>query len=155
MAWFHKEADQGYAEAQFALALMYSDGQGVPKDLAEAAAWLRKSADQGFASAEFNMGVLCVVGTGVPRDLAQGVQWYRKAAESGLPQAQGALKIVADGGYAPAQHVLGMTYENGWGSVKLDAEAVHWYRKAAELGYPRSSTTWAGCWPTAEGRAEK
>jgi len=82
------------------------------------------------------MGVLCVVGAGVPQDWAQGVQWYRKAAESGLPQAQGALKIVADGGYAPAQHVLGMTYENGWGSAKIDAEAVHWYRKAAELGYP-------------------
>jgi hypothetical protein len=29
-----------------------------------------------------------------------------------------------------------MTYENGWGSVKIEAEAVYWYRKAAEQGYP-------------------
>ncbi len=29
-----------------------------------------------------------------------------------------------------------MAYENGWGSAKIDAEAIRWYRKAAELGYP-------------------
>jgi hypothetical protein len=29
-----------------------------------------------------------------------------------------------------------MTYENGWGSAKIDPEAVHWYWKALELGYP-------------------
>ena len=25
-----------------------------------------------------------------------------------------------------------MTYEKGWGSLQIDAEAVNWYRKAAE-----------------------
>jgi TPR repeat protein len=29
-----------------------------------------------------------------------------------------------------------MTYEHGWGSPKKEAEAVEWYRKAAEQGYP-------------------
>jgi TPR repeat protein len=29
-----------------------------------------------------------------------------------------------------------MTYENGWGSVTIEPEAVYWYRKAAEQGYP-------------------
>jgi len=29
-----------------------------------------------------------------------------------------------------------MTYENGWGSLTIEAEAVYWYRKAAEQGYP-------------------
>ena len=84
------------------------------------------------------MGILYVVGTGVPRDLEQAVKWYRKAAESGMPQAQDALRIVANVKYkyAPAQHVLGMTYENGWGSAKIEAEAAYWYRQAAELGYP-------------------
>ncbi len=27
---------------------------------------------------------------------------------------------------------LGLTYEKGWGSLKIDAEAVNWFRKAAE-----------------------
>jgi TPR repeat protein len=29
-----------------------------------------------------------------------------------------------------------MTYEQGWGTLKIEAEAVSWYRKAAEQGYP-------------------
>ena len=28
-----------------------------------------------------------------------------------------------------------MTYEKGWGSLKIDAEAVNWYRKAAEKNF--------------------
>ncbi len=71
MARFRKAADHGYTEAQFAIALVYSDGQGVPKNLTEAATWLRKSADQGFPSVEFNMGVLYVVGMVVPQDWAR------------------------------------------------------------------------------------
>jgi TPR repeat protein len=39
---------------------------------------------------------------------------------------------LAEEGYAPAQNELGLTYENGWGSLKIDAEAVNWFRKAAE-----------------------
>jgi TPR repeat protein len=89
-----------------------------------------------YPPAEFNMGVLYAEGLGVPRDLAQAVEWYRKAAEWELPQAQDALRTLAVTGFPPAQHVLGMTYENGWGSAKIEAEAVHWYRKAAEQGYP-------------------
>jgi TPR repeat protein len=29
-----------------------------------------------------------------------------------------------------------MTYEKGWGSIKIEPEAVYWYRKAAEQGHP-------------------
>jgi hypothetical protein len=29
-----------------------------------------------------------------------------------------------------------MTWEYGWGSMKNEPEAVYWYRKAAEQGYP-------------------
>jgi TPR repeat protein len=29
-----------------------------------------------------------------------------------------------------------MTWEHGWGSIKNEPEAVYWYRKAAEQGYP-------------------
>jgi hypothetical protein len=82
------------------------------------------------------MGMIYVLGNGVTRDFVQGVEWYRKAAQSGLPQAQDALRIVADAGYLPAQHVLGMIYENGWGTTEIDGEAAYWYRKAAEEGYP-------------------
>ena len=66
----------------------------------------------------------------------QAVEWYRKAAEFSFLQAQDALRSLAGTGLPSAQHVLGMTWEYGWGSMKNEPEAVSWYRKAAEQGYP-------------------
>src|ERR1043166_6200072 len=102
---------------------MYSDGQGVPKDPAQALAWFRKAADQMYPPAQFNMGMLYAQGSGVARDLEQAVAWFRQAAEAGLPQAQDALRQVAGTGLMSAQHALGMSYEKGWGSAKIEAEA--------------------------------
>jgi len=47
-----QEAEQGHAEAQFNLGLMYIDGQGVPQDYTQAAQWYRKAAEQGDATAQ-------------------------------------------------------------------------------------------------------
>ena len=44
-------AEQGDAKAQFSLGFMYANGQGVPKDDAEAMKWYRLAADQGYAAA--------------------------------------------------------------------------------------------------------
>jgi uncharacterized protein len=60
------------------------------------------------------------------------VKWASKAAQQGISQGQESLRGLAEEGYAPAQNELGMTYEKGWGSLKIDAEAVNWYRRAAE-----------------------
>ena len=45
-------AEQGVAEAQFALGLLYYIGNGVPQDYAEAAGWFRKAAVQGNKDAK-------------------------------------------------------------------------------------------------------
>lgn len=47
VAWFRKAADEGFADAQTTLGLLYRDGQGVPQDYSQAVAWFRKAADQG------------------------------------------------------------------------------------------------------------
>ena len=44
-------AEQGDAEAQLNLGLIYDDGYGVPVNDAEAAKWFRKVAEQGDATA--------------------------------------------------------------------------------------------------------
>ena len=44
-------AEQGHAEAQYALATLYWVGDGVPEDDQEAARWYRKAAAQGHAAA--------------------------------------------------------------------------------------------------------
>ncbi len=42
-------AKQGDADAQYNLVIMYSSGEGVPQDYAEAVRWYRKAAEQGDA----------------------------------------------------------------------------------------------------------
>src|SRR5579862_7032168 len=61
-------ADQGNADAQYALGVIYYFGQGVPHDCAAAASWFRKAADQGNATAQFNLGLMYGNGRGVPQD---------------------------------------------------------------------------------------
>jgi len=60
-------ADQGNAEAQYALGYMYDRGQGVSKNTVEAAKWWRLSANQGNTFAQFNLGALYDDGKGCLR----------------------------------------------------------------------------------------
>jgi TPR repeat protein len=50
--WYRKAAEQGEADAQFALGRCYEEGKGVLADYEEAMKWYRKAADQGHADAE-------------------------------------------------------------------------------------------------------
>ena len=109
-------AEQGDADAQYNLALMYRKGQGVPQDDAEAARWYRKSAEQGYANAQYNLGVMYAKGQGVPEDYAEAVKWYRKAAAQGK---------------ADAQYNLGVTYYNGQGVPQDYVQAHMWFDLAA------------------------
>ena len=53
-----KPPTRGDAKAQFNIALMYSHGQGVPQDYAEAVHWYRKAAEQGYSDARDNLRVM-------------------------------------------------------------------------------------------------
>ena len=50
--WYRKAAEQGIAEAQYNLGVMYANGEGVPRDQAKAVEWLQKAAKQGLAKAQ-------------------------------------------------------------------------------------------------------
>ena len=80
---FRSLADQGYANAQCNLGVMYERGQGVARNYAKAAAWYAKAADQGIAEAQFNLGVMYYNGLGVARNYAKAIAWYAKAADQG------------------------------------------------------------------------
>ena len=43
-----KAAEQGDAEAQYNLGVMYANGDGLPEDDAEAVRWYRMAAEQGI-----------------------------------------------------------------------------------------------------------
>jgi len=78
-----ERAEQGDAEAQSALGIMYDLGEGVPEDDAEAVKWYRKAAEQGNGEAQHTLGIMYANGKGVPEDDVEAAKWYRKAAEQG------------------------------------------------------------------------
>ena len=66
-------AEQGDATAQFRVGSMYSFGEGVPENDAEAVRWYRLAADQGDADAQTNLGAMYEEGEGVPENNAEAV----------------------------------------------------------------------------------
>src|ERR1022692_1498465 len=87
-----REAEQGYAPAQFNLGWRYDNRHlgvpGVGQDYAEAARWYHKAAEQCAASAQFNLGIKYENGEGVAQDATEAAAWYRRAAEQGFCKAQ-------------------------------------------------------------------
>jgi TPR repeat protein len=114
--WWRKAADQGFAAAQNNLALLYEDGEGVPKDASLAAEWYRKAADQGDAAAQYNLALLYANGNGVPKDASVAAEWYLKASD------QGDIR---------AQNNLGVLYLYGRGVQKDTAKALAYFEQAA------------------------
>jgi len=100
---FSPLARQGEAAAQFALGVMYANGQGVTQDYQAALAWFRKSAEQGNALAQYYLGLMYDNGQGVAQDYQAAVAWYRKAAEQGDADAQFNLGVMYRKGLGVAQ----------------------------------------------------
>jgi TPR repeat protein len=112
-------ANEGNADAQYSLGVMYGNGRGLPQDYSEAVKWFRRAADQGQATSQYNLGVMYGKGQGAPQDYAEAAKWFRKAAEQGKTSAQ---------------YNLAYVYSIGQGVPQDYAEAAKWYRKAAEQG---------------------
>jgi len=76
-------AEQGDAQAQYNLGVMYDKGQGVPQDYKEAVKWYRLSAEQGNASAQHNLALMYAKGQGVPQDYVLAHMWWNICGSSG------------------------------------------------------------------------
>ena len=154
-----QEAEQGNAEAQFILGLMYHEGEGVAEDKSEAARWFRAAAEQRHAEAQSYLGWMYYEGKGVVQDEINAANWWRAAAEQGDAKASFNLRLMrkrgvredkseavrwlrteANQGNAEAQFTLGSRYYNGEGVTEDKSEAAIWFRKAAEQGYAEAQT---------------
>lgn len=103
---FKTLADQGDAEAQHNLAILYRQGKGVMQDSKLAAEWFRKAADQGLPSAQYYLGHLYDVGDGVEKNPELAVSWYQKAAQQGNPMAQSNLGVAYIAGEGIKQDII-------------------------------------------------
>ena len=112
-------AEQGDADAQALLAVVYYNGRGVRRDYAEALRWARLAAEQGNARGQGLLGAAYREGKGVARDPAEAVRWLRPAAEQGNVSAQA---------------YLGLLYLNGEGVPQDDVSAYVWLTLADASG---------------------
>ena len=112
-------AEEGHADSQFGMGLLYANGFGVPLDDAQALIWYRLAADQNHADAQCNLAVMHANGWGVPQNDAEAFKWYSLAAEQGVTAAQiGVAKM----------------YFGGFGADQDNVQAHKWFSIASELG---------------------
>ena len=109
-------AEDGHADAQAIVGLMYALGQGVIQDPDEAVKWYRLAAEQGHADAQFNLAVIYYLGAGVDPDDKEASHWYERAADQGV---------------AAAQYNLGYMYYKGHGVARDYVQAYKWWALAA------------------------
>lgn len=154
-------AEQGHAEAQWQLGLIYASGDsGLRLDYVRAAGWIEQAAKQGFARAQSVLAWLFANGLGVRQDNEQAGFWYLRAAEQGgardqymvatmyrfgrygAPRDAGRMlhwyQLAADQGFAPAQYALGRLLLDGT-KVPQDLEtAFQWLSLAQVNGSSRA-----------------
>lgn len=128
-------ADQGNADAQFGLGVMYSTGQGVVQNFAEAVRWWRKAADQGNVGAQYNLGYSYDRGFGVPQDYHDAILWYERAALRPYVAPVSAATNGSNLATMEAQIALGLLYKSGHGVALNFLSAVQFFRTPADQGY--------------------
>lgn len=81
LEWYRRSAEQGYARAQYKLAIGYAQGwPGLEKDEAEARRWLLKAAEGGSRGAQKVLGKAYERGKlGFVRDPDQARYWLGRA----------------------------------------------------------------------------
>jgi len=95
-------AARGDQVAQYQLAVLYRNGQGVKANPKEAFRWMKKSALQGYNRAQFSLGVFYEEGVGVKKNNQEAILWYSVAAKQGHKNATERLKKIQSGDSAPA-----------------------------------------------------
>jgi len=109
----------GYGFASYALAGLYQDGTGVPKNLEQALRLYSRAGNAGIADA-FDEGGAIYAQADQP-DYLEAKSWFERAAQGGSPD-----------GYAD----LGRLYEKGLGVNRDPAIALNLFNQAASRGSP-------------------
>lgn len=97
--WYKKAADQGHAEAQNGLGMLFQKGYGGVLQSNELAfQWYEKAAWQGLAVAQYNLGYCYYYGIGVKQNETKAIEWIKKSAEQGYETAVETLQNLKYGG---------------------------------------------------------
>ncbi|SFC06434.1 DUF2971 domain-containing protein [Pseudoalteromonas denitrificans] len=153
-------------------AIMFLEGNGVPKDLSKASSILAQLAEQGNPLSQFKLARMYENGEGVEVDLKKAIALYTLSAEQGDKDAQNNLAnmyangegvevdlkkaialytLSAEQGHRDAQNNLANMYANGEG-VEVDLKkAIALYTLSAEQGQPDAQFNLAWMYDEGEG----
>ena len=125
MVWYRRAAEEGYALAQYSLGFMHANGRGVSQVRGRGGSVVSSRGRPGLRTGaekprgDVRLGPRCPAGRcgGGP-----------VVSPRGRPGSWG------------AQFTLGFKYATGLGVPQDDAEAVTWFRRAAEQPYVRAQS---------------
>ena len=86
--WCKRSANQGNQHAQYKLARIYQDGDGIDINMDEAIYWYEKSAEQGNQKAQNSVAQIYQYGKGTNKDINKAIYWHTKSAEQGNIEAR-------------------------------------------------------------------
>ena len=121
---FRSLAEKNDPRGQYALAIMYDMGEGVPQDSEEALKFYRLAAEKGHADAQNNLGVMYDQGEGVSADYKEAMKWYLLAAEQGNKDAPNNIGVM---------HMIGL------GVSRDFAKAHKWFTIAGTKDFEAKS----------------
>lgn len=109
-------ARKGDLDAQFDLALRYSDGLGVPESASTAFRWLERAAGEGHVEAMAALGRCYHGGLGIEVDEGAALLWYERAFDAGSDDVHldlGQLLSAADSQVRDMARAI-QILEDGW-----------------------------------------
>jgi TPR repeat protein len=134
VSYLRKAAEQGNADGQYGLAVMYLTGEGVVRDDAEAGRWMRAAAAQDHLYA-----VIALAKAYINGDERLGAASRRDAAAGPL------LVKAAEAGELVAMDALAKAYVSGEYGLEADpAQAELWTARAAQTRAERFGPAPAG-----------
>jgi TPR repeat protein len=99
-------AENGDADAQNYLGILYYLGFGVEKDYKKALGWYEKAAKAGNADAQKNYGDMINFGRGIQKDNYKAYKWYFAASQQGNEKAVRQIEVIAaSGNLSPNQQM--------------------------------------------------
>ncbi|MEE8104530.1 MAG: hypothetical protein V3T86_03245 [Planctomycetota bacterium] len=136
MELYKKAAALGFAEARYAIAGLYYNGEGVPKDIKETARWYALAAKGGRPEHVLTYGHVLNNGGGVTKDVTRATEHFRRAAE---------------GGNAAAAVQYGIALRRGLGVRRDDSGSIKWFRIASRAGNAQADHWMAASYLRGEG----
>ncbi len=91
-------AQNGDAEAQRHLGMLFFYGEGIAQDYTQAAGWFAKATQQGDSKSTYSLGYMMAKGLGVPKDVGAAITLLNMAAKAGVADALYELGTLAEEG---------------------------------------------------------